>query len=371
MIKLLVSQSDFLRGLNSVATALPPRTSLPSLTNILLEAEKDSLHLAATDLDTTVTTSIPATVTTAGAIALPGKKLHDIVKELPDEDVHLSGTGNRITISCASSSFVLSGTSKDSFPTLPGTGDTSVVSLPRERLAEAIRRTSYAVAMDDYRPALNGALWKLGPGGLEVVATDGHRLARIHAKDAKSDTEFEAIVAPKALNLLARLAGGDDVGIRFQGTQISFEYDHSVIYSRTIEGPYPPYEKVIPRDNDKILKLDRETLIAALRRMMIIANPATHQVRLSLEPGNVVIYAQNTDAGEAKEELAAEYSSEPLHIGFNGSFFLETLRNMATDDVIIRLKSGTTAAVLENAEPDASTDYLALLMPVKLPGTEV
>jgi len=369
MIKLLVSHSDFLKGLNTVATALPPRTSLPSLTNILLESNGDHLDLAATDLDTTVTTSIPATITTPGAIALPGKKLHDIVREFPTEDIHLSGTGNRITLECGKSSFTLSGNSRDSFPSLPTNTETDSSTLTMKVLGDAIRKTSYAVARDDYRPALNGALWKLDSGGLEIVATDGHRLARIHLAEITSGTSLEAIVAPKALNLLAKLAGSDDVQIRSRGTQISFEFDKTTIYSRTIEGPYPPYEKVIPVENDKPLTIVREDLIAALRRMRIIANPATHQVRFSLEKENILIQAENTDAGEARETLEGEYESDPLTVGFNGDFLFEILKNMTSEKVVLKMKDSSTAVVIEDEEPEEGVTYLALLMPVKLPST--
>ncbi len=261
----------------------------------------------------------------------------------------------------------MGGSARDSYPELPHATDVSGTVLSVSVLSSAIRRTSYAVAREDYRPSLNGALWKLGPEGLEMVATDGHRLARIHLADITSGNRFEAIVAPKALNLLARLAEEGDVTVRFQGSQISFEFGPTVIYSRTIEGPYPPYEKVIPRDNDKQLAIVREDLLAALRRMRIIANPATHQVKLSLEASNVLIQAENTDAGEAREKLSAEYAGEPLQLGFNGDFLMEILRNMQSERVVLKLKNSSSAVVIENDTPEPGTTYLALLMPVRLP----
>ncbi|MBD3369337.1 DNA polymerase III subunit beta [Candidatus Fermentibacteria bacterium] len=370
MIKLLVSHPDLLEGLNTVATALPPRTSLPSLTNILLQTHEDRLDMAATDLDTTVTTSIPATITTPGSIALPGKKLHEIVKELPGGDVHMSGTGNRVGMNCEKSSFTLSGSPTDSFPTLPGKSDEQPVVLPIEVLADAINRTSYAVAKDDYRPALNGALWKMDQEGFEMVATDGHRLARIFLPGISHQSGVEAIIAPKALRLLARLAGEGEVEICFQGSQVSFDFGSTTIFSRTIEGPYPPYEKVIPSGNDKGLLIDRDNLVAALRRMRIIANPATHQVRLTLEKDNQSLEAEYAEAGEAHEKLEGEYDGEPLQIGFNGDFLREILRNMSGERVLLKMKNSSTAVVIEEEEPDASKEYIALLMPVKLPSTD-
>ncbi|HQE56285.1 MAG TPA: DNA polymerase III subunit beta [Candidatus Fermentibacter daniensis] len=368
MIKLLVSQAELLKGLNAVAAAVPPRTNLPALTNILVEAGHDQLKLAATDLDTTITTSVAATVTTPGAVAIPGRKLHEIVRELPEADVHISGTGNRISINCGESSFIIAGSARDSYPELPSKVDASSTTIPLPVLSSAIRRTSFAVAREDYRPALNGELWKLGPEGLEMVATDGHRLARIHLEDVTAPSFFEAIVAPKALGLLARMAEEGDVSVSFQGTQMSFEFGTTTIFSRTIEGPYPPYEKVIPHDNDKTLTISREDLNSALRRMRIIANPATHQVKLSLESGNILVQAENADAGEAKEKLEGEYSGKAVQVGFNADFLMEILKNMTGDRIVMKLKNSSSAVVLENETPEQGVSHLSLLMPVRLPG---
>lgn len=367
MIKLLVSQSDLLHGLNSVATALPARSSLPYLTNVLLETEGDKLRLAATDLDTTVITTIPASITTQGSITLPGKKLHEIIRELPDDEVRLTGTGNRITISCGQGSFTLSGSSSEQFPTMPAKGTGEPAKIPMGILSEAIRKTAYAVARDDYRATLNGALMDIGPEGFEMVATDGHRLSCMSLKSITSDTPIHALVAPKALNLFARLSGDGDVEVRYQGSQISFELGSTTIYSRTIDGEYPPYRKVIPVDNDCMMTANREDLISVLRRVKTMANPSTHQVKFSLEPGTVVVQAESADAGEARETLNAEYAAEPFQIGFNGNFLMEILRNMNCERVRLKMKNSNTAVVIhDEAETGEDDTYLALLMPVKL-----
>lgn len=368
MIKLLVSQAELLKGLNTVASAVPPRTNLPALTNILIEAGRDQLVLAATDLDTTIVTSVPATVTTPGAVALPGRKLHEIVRELPQADVHIGGTGSRISINCGSSSFVIAGSPRDSYPELPSRVDSAASVIPLSLLSSAIRRTSFAIAREDYRPALNGELWKLGPEGFEIVATDGHRLSRMKLSEITLASRLEAIVAPKALSLLSRMGEEGDVAVRFQGSQVSFDLGPTVIFSRTIEGPYPPYEKVIPTDNDKMLRISREDLNSALKRMRILANPATHQVKLSLEKAGVLVQAENTDAGEAREKLEAEYEGEALQVGFNADFLMEIIRNTSGERIVLRLKSSSSAVVIENETPEPGVEHLSLLMPVRLPG---
>lgn len=367
MIKLLVNHSDLLRGLNSVATALPSRSSLPYLTNVLLETEGDTLRLSATDLDTTVITTIPASVTTSGSVTLPGKKLHEIVRELPEEDVRFSGTGNRITISCGKGSFSLSGNSSEQFPTLPSRSGADPATIPVEVLSDAIRKTSYAVARDDYRATLNGALMNIDGNGFEMVATDGHRLSCITIGSLSSDVDINALVTQKALNLFARLAGDGDVLVRFKGSQISFEFNETMIFSRTIDGEYPPYRKVIPTDNDCTLAADREELIAVLRRVKTMANPSTHQIKFSLESGKVLIHSESADAGEAHEELPAEYTGRPFQIGFNGNFLMEILRNMNCERLAMKMKDSNTAVVIQDEEePEGGDSYLALIMPVKL-----
>lgn len=367
MIKLLVDHSDFLKGLNSVATALPSRSSLPYLTNVLLETEGNSLKLSATDLDTTVITTIPATITTSGSIALPGKKLHEIVRELPEKEVRLSGTGNRITISCGQGSFSLGGSSNEQFPSLPSRSEMKPSIIPISVFSDAIRKTSYAVAKDDYRATLNGALLEIGEKGFVMVATDGHRLSCIYLASIKSDNSIHALVTQKALNLFAKLSSEGDVKILFQGSQISFEFDNTIIFSRTIDGEYPPYNKVIPEDNDCILKTDRDNLISVLRRVKTMADQSTHQVKFSLEKGNILILAESADAGEAKEKLTAEYEGNPFQIGFNGNFLMEILRNMTCERIVMKMKnSGTAVLITDEEEPAGEDSYLALIMPVKL-----
>ena len=367
MIKLLVNHSDFLKGLNCVATALPSRSSLPYLTNVLLETEGDTLRLSATDLDTTVITILPASVTTSGSITLPGKKLHEIIRELPEDEVRLSGTGNRITISCGNGSFSLTGNSSEQFPSLPSKSGVEPASIPVDIFSDAIRKTSYAVARDDYRATLNGALLTINKSGFEMVATDGHRLSCISIGSLSSDVDIQALITQKALNLFAKLSSEGDVQIRFKGSQISFEFGDTVIFSRTIDGEYPPYRKVIPENNNNILKADRNELLSVLRRVKTMSNPSTHQIKFTLEKNKVIIHAESADAGEAHEELVSEYNGTPFQIGFNGLFLMEILRNMNCDRIVMKMKdSGTAVLISDESETEGSDTYLALIMPVKL-----
>ncbi|MFA6619429.1 MAG: DNA polymerase III subunit beta [Candidatus Neomarinimicrobiota bacterium] len=369
MVNLLVDHKTLLLGLNTVASALPPKTSLPSLSNILLETEGEKLRLAATDLDTTVITWIPATISSRGAVALPGRKLLEIVRELSGSDVSISTSGSRTSISCDKSSFTLPGSSRDSYPSLPSVGsEENRIELPFEAVKEAIGRTSYAVAgASEIRASLTGSLWKFLPEGLEMVATDGHRLAKIRMPEIKGKTDLEAIIAPKALNLLQRLSADESIFMSSQGSQVSFQVGETSIFSRVIEGPYPPYEKVIPSGNELKLILNREDLLGALKRMSIIANPATHQVLFTIEHNRVILQAENTDAGEAREDIEGVYSEDPLQVAFNGILVMDILRNMTSEDVCISMHDSSTAVIITESGEDEKLDYLTLVMPVRLP----
>ena len=370
MVNLLVDHKTLLQGLNTVASALPPKTSLPSLSNILLESEGEKLRLAATDLDTTVITWIPATISSQGSIALPGKKLLEIVRELNGSDVSISTSGSRTTISCDKSSFTLPGSSRDSYPSLPSPGsEEEMIELPLSRIREGISRTSYAVAgASEIRASLTGSLWKFSSEeGLEMVATDGHRLAKIRIPGLGGETNLEAIIAPKALTLLQRLSSGENVLMASQGSQVSFHVGETSVFSRVIEGPYPPYEKVIPSGNQLELAVDRVDLLGALKRMSIIANPATHQILFTIERNRVILQAENTDAGEAREDLEAVYDSDPLQIAFNGNLIMDILRNMTSTDVRMKMQDSSTAVIITEVTEDDSYDYLTLVMPVRLP----
>ncbi|MCK5840537.1 MAG: DNA polymerase III subunit beta [Candidatus Sabulitectum sp.] len=371
MVKLLVDHKTLLNGLNTVASALSPKTSLPSLSNILLETEGDMLRLAATDLDTTVVTLVPATISTQGSVALPGKKLLEIVRELSGSDVSINTSGSRTTVSCEKSSFTLPSSSRDSYPSLPNPGsEDDRISLPLALVKEAIKKTAYAVAgASEIRASLTGLFWKLNSEGLVMVATDGHRLAKVKMTEIAGDSEIESIIAPKALNLLLKINSEKPVYMSSHGTQISFHVDDTSVYSRLIEGPYPPYEKVIPQNNNDVLTINREYLFGALKRMRIIANPATHQIMFTVEHNKVILHAENTDAGEAREEIEAVYNKEPLQIAFNGNLIVDIMRNMKSENVLFHLNDSSTAVIITEEEHDADIDYLTLVMPVRLPDT--
>jgi len=272
-----------------------------------------------------------------------------------------------MVITCGRASFNLSGSSSDQFPVVPGKGEGKSITIPIEKLSNAINKTSYAVAKNHYKAMLNGVMMKINPGGFDMVATDAHRLSRIHIPDITSKEEMNALVDPKALNLFAKLSGEGDVTIYIKGTQISFEFAETAIFSRIMDGDYPDYQAIIPKNKECRLEADREEIISVLRRVRTMANPSTHQIKFMVEKGNITLHTESSDAGEATEVLEAEYTGDSFHIGFNGEFLMELLRKMDCEKIVMKMKDSGTAVVIEDTEMDETIQtHLALIMPVKL-----
>jgi DNA polymerase III subunit beta len=225
--------------------------------------------------------------------------------------------------------------------------------VPGRVLHELIRQTSFAVSTEESRPILNGVLWQLGEGEMRMVATNGHRLARMRCRRSAGAPKADLIVPPKALAQVERLFSADDeIEVARSENHIGFRKDGTQVFTRLIEGPYPNYEQVIPKDNDKFAIADRNQLVQALRRMAVVASDQTHRVRLGFTSNTVRFSVETPDLGEAHEDLEVEYAGEPLDIGFNASYLLEVLRYMPTDEVKLTFKAPERAATIEPAGAD-------------------
>jgi DNA polymerase-3 subunit beta len=326
--------------------------------------------MSGTDLDIAVSVTVPAEVDEPGALTIPAKKLQELARELPEHPVRMSTKGDRLELTCGRASFKLNGLPRDEFPTFPAVDFASSWKIEGKVLHELIRQTSFAVSTEESRPILNGVLWQLGEDGMRMVATNGHRLARMGVGvEAPGAPRADLIVPPKALAQVERLFGADDeVEVARSENHIGFRKEGTQVFTRLIEGPYPNYEQVIPKDNDKHAIADKGTLQQALRRMAVVASDQTHRVRLSFTSNTLRFSVETPDLGEAHEDLEVEYNGEPLDIGFNASYLLEVLRYMPSDDVKITFKAPERAATVEPAARDggAVSDYLCLVMPLRL-----
>jgi DNA polymerase III subunit beta len=369
-MKLTITREQLQEGLVDVAASVPAKTTLPILSNILLEATKDGIRISGTDLDIAVSTTVSASVDQEGAITLPARKLVEIVRELPSAAIRLTASGEqRVTIECGRSKFRLLGLPREEFPAFPTVKFEGGWRTSSKDLQKLITHVAFAASTEESRPILNGVLWELRPERMRMVATNGHRLARMDVPTTATGGSAQAdlIVPPKALEQIRRLFGSEEeVEIARSENHLGFRSSSTQVFTRLIEGPYPNYEQVIPRENDKAATADKAAFSAALRRMSIVASDQTHRIRMAFANGSCKLSVQTPDLGEAQEELTVSYEGDPLEIGFNAAYLLEILKYIPTDEVRMTFKAPERAATCEPVGWDDPASYLALVMPLRL-----
>jgi len=368
-MRFTISREKLQEGLTAVTATIPAKTTLPVLANILVETIEKGIRLSGTDLDIAVSTEVAADVEASGAITIPAKKLSEIARELPPSPVKIAAAGEqRVTLDCGRSHFKILGLPRDEFPSFPAVRFNESWRIRSGELQKLISHTSFAVSTEESRPILNGVLWELRPEMMRMVATNGHRLAKMElpVKTAVA-TSSDLIVPPKALEQVRRLFPEDEeLEIARGENHLCFRSPFTSVFTRLIEGPYPPYDQVIPRDNNRIAIADRAALMSALRRMSVIASDQTHRIRLSFNSALVRFSVQTPDLGEATDELPIRFTGDPLDICFNANYLLEILRYIPTEEVKLTFKAPERAATLE---PEGWSDpaiYLCLVMPLRL-----
>jgi DNA polymerase-3 subunit beta len=366
-MKFTITRENLQQGLAAVGASIPTRTTLPVLSNILIEAGDEGVQMSGTDLDIAVTLRVPAEVEEPGAITVPAKKLQELARELPEAPARITTTGERLELVCGKATFRLNGMPRDEFPTFPQVDFDGSWKISGELMSEMIERTSFAVSTEESRPILNGVLWQLADGEMRMVATNGHRLAKLAVPAvAAAAPHADLIVPPKALAQVQRLFDeSDEIEVARSENHLGFRRDGTRVYTRLIEGPYPNYEQVIPKDNDRIALADKETLTRALRRMAVVASEQTHRVRLAFAGTALRLSVETPDLGDAHEELEVDYRGEALDIGFNANYLLEVLRYMPTEEVKLSFKAPERAATIEPTNEE-SREYLCLIMPLRL-----
>lgn len=369
-MKFTITREKLQEGLLAVGPSIPTKTTLPVLSNILLEARKDGLRLSGTDLDIAVSTTVPADIDEEGALTLPAKKLTEIARELPASPVRITSAGEqRAQVECGKSKFRLLGLPRDEFPSFPHVKFDSPWRIAAKELHKLIGHVAFATSTEESRPILNGVLWDLRKDRMRMVATNGHRLAKMDVAlgGESGTTQAELIVPPKALEQIRRLFPPDvTVEIAKSENHLGFRSEGTQVFTRLIEGPYPNYEQVIPRENDKFATVDKVAMASALRRMSIVASDQTHRIRLSFGGGTLKFSVQTPDLGEAQDEMAVTYEGDALEIGFNAAYLLEVLKYMPTDEVRFTFKAPERAATAEPLGWDDAASYMCLVMPLRL-----
>lgn len=369
-MKFATSRLELSDRLQTVLSVISSKTTLPILANVLIKADAERISLSATDLDLSISTSLPGKVAKAGQTTVHARTFAEIIRELPGEEVTCSEQNNRLEIRTARGVYKISGMAADEFPRLPEIKGAAQTKMPPDQLAEMVKKTAYAVSADETRPALNGILWQAAEDGMRMAATDGHRLARYMVPENRLTGVSEDIILPaKALQLVTKMTAdmSDEIGVTFGEKNTVFNFGETTITSRLIEGPYPNYEQVIPTGNDKIMTVAVEELTGGVRRVSILSNSLTRQVKFSLTKDSLELSATNQDVGgEAKEKIPCEYNGDDLEIGYNAGYVLDILKNLQSEKVEFALSTSIAAGIIKACDGPIKHNYLCLIMPLRL-----
>jgi len=366
-----VKKFDLLEELSLTQGVVERKTTIPILSNLLCEAKGNRLTITATDLELSIRTSCEAKVKKDGSGTIPAKKLLELVRLLPDEEIRFKLLENHwVQVTCDRKNYKLVGMSKDNFPALPEFPH-ALVRIPAKLLASVIAKTTFAISLEESRYTLNGALLVLKPASLTMVATDGHRLAMVEV-DHKFEgltSETRVLVPKKAMNEVQRLAAesGDDAVVEFgqDESHLFFQFGGRLLTSRKLTGQFPNYEAVLPREVNKTVVLERSELQDALRRVSQLADQRSHAVKFVLAKEGLEISASSPEYGEAKEAIEKEFKGDPIAIGFNAQYLLDFLAAAADGPISFELKDDQSAGQLRPLG-DESSRYRYVVMPMRI-----
>jgi DNA polymerase III subunit beta len=376
-----VSKADLVRELSLSQGVVEKKTTIPILSNVLLEAREDRLFLTATDLELGLRTSCPARVKKEGSGTIPARKLLDYVRLLPDADITVKFLENHwANFNCGRSRTRIAGMSRESFPELPAMPEV-IAEIPVKQLSAMITRTMFAISMEESRFTLNGALLLLGDKTLTMVATDGHRLAYVQRSSdgGNSYAAYRALVPRKAMAEIIKLsdeaASGDgssskdaEAKVRFGGddNHLFFEFGPRLLITRKLTGNFPDYERVLPQDNTNIARLAKDDIKSAIERVAQFADERSRAIRVQFTAGEVKVFSSALETGESEESVPGEYAGPDLEIGFNAQYLLDFLRVVPQDHVSFGLKDQKSAGELQPAGDDAQEQYRYVVMPMRI-----
>lgn len=372
-MKFIVSSGALLKQLQNISGVLSTNSSLPILEDFLFEIAEGQLTILASDLDNTIITSMKAEAQEPGRVAIPAKMLIDSLKSFPEQPLTFIINPETFGVEIASGygKYKLHGHDPEEFPKVAEIEDGNSFKMDASILYSGINKTIFATGNDDLRPVMSGVYMQIGEDHMTMVATDSHRLVRYRRTDVKADTESSFIIPKKPLNLLKNLLGyvNGDVNIEFNARNASFSFDHIQVVCRLIDGRYPNYEAVIPKDNPFRLSMQRQDLMSSIRRVAIFSSKSTNQVKLAIHGSELQLSAEDMDySNSANERLACQYEGEDMEIAFNSKFITEMLSNLDTDRVNLNMSAPNRAGILlpESDTPDKDEDLLMLVMPVML-----
>src|SRR3984893_353342 len=366
-----VKRSDLLDELELTQGVVERKTTIPILSNLLLEAKGSRLTITATDLELSIRTSSPAKGKKEGAATIPAKKLFELLRLLPEGEIKFKLLENHwVQVTCDRKAYKLVGMSKDNFPALPAFPH-ALVKIPAKLIADVIAKTTFAISLEESRYTLNGALLVLKPNSITMVATDGHRLAMVETdyKFEGFSAETRVLVPKKAMTEIQRLAAesGDEAQVEFaqDASHLFFQFGRRLLTSRKLTGQFPNYEAVLPRDANKTVAIERSELQDALRRVSQLADQRSHAVKFMLAKEGLEISASSPEYGAAEEAIEKEFSGEPIAIGFNAQYLLDFLAAASDGPISFELKDDQSAGQFRPLGDDSSR-YRYIVMPMRI-----
>jgi DNA polymerase-3 subunit beta len=372
-MELVVRKTDLLRELQLFQGIVERKNTIPILANVLIEANGNEVKFLATDLEVGLRSRCSASVSKSGSLTLPAKKLYEIIKALPETDVRIEEDKNGVKVAADRFDSRMQTLPREDFPTLPEASGSYSAALQRDVLKQMVGKTQFAITGEDTRYFLNGALFILRNDSMSLVSTDGHRLALVTVPrdtgkgKGKPDEEVRVILPRKTLLELGRLLAESDGDIQYERGEnhLFFDIGGRLLISRMIDGQFPAFERVIPKNNDKRVEFDRDRLTSAVRRVALLSNERSRAVKFQMDKGKVEIASSSPEFGEAKEALIVDYAGTPVTICFNAQYVLDFLNVVETDSVALEFKDEMSQAVMKPIGGEGY-DYTYVIMPMRI-----
>lgn len=370
-MKFIVSSTYLLKQLQVLGGVINSSNTLPILDNFLFELDHTKLTVSASDLETTMASSLDVESDSKGSVAIPARLLLDTLKTFPEQPLtFVIEDNNTVEISSNHGKYALAYADGNEFPKAVALEDPSKTVIVGDVLATAISKTIFAAGNDDLRPVMSGVFFQFSTEGLTFVATDAHKLVKYTREDVKASQVAEFIMPKKPLNLLKGIlaASEDEVSIEYNESNAKFTFENSELICRLIDGKYPNYEAVIPKENPNKLAIDRTQFLNSVRRVSIFSNKTTHQIRLKIAGAELNISAEDIDySNKAEERLTCDYQGDDMQIGFNSRFLTEMLNNLGSDEVQLEMSMPNRAGILTPVDGlDEGEHITMLVMPVML-----
>ena len=366
-----IAKTDLVRELSLSQGVIEKRTTIPILSNILVEATQDRIILTATDLELGIRCSCPATVKKQGAGTVPAKRFLDYVRLLPDAELQVKFAENQwVSIVCGRSRTRIAGMSRDSYPELPEPAE-RIAEIPAAALGAAISQTIFAISMEESRFTVNGALLVLKPDSLTMVATDGHRLALAqHPVQLGPEAGHKALLPRKAMSELTKLCSdaAPDVKVDFSATEnhLFFRIGDRLLISRKLTGSFPDYDRVLPREHPHQINLPRDEFRGTIERVAQFSDERSHAVKVRVEAGELKVHSSLSETGESEESVAVDYDGPAVEIGFNAQYILEFIRAVPESQVAFLFKDAGSAGELRPYAETVAYNYRYIIMPMRI-----